>query len=175
LLYLTDYDLGRYLVLNGSVQTTNLDRIYTESLTVLQAISRGRYHFTADDADELVQDTWLLFLQKRATIETPRAWLSGTVANLCRQEIGRRTRERARVEPLDDATPQRMAVPNDDEVLAIRQALGRLDARSRQLCNLIGIEQRPYDEVSAATGLPIGSVGPLYIRAKQKLRKAMVN
>jgi RNA polymerase sigma factor (sigma-70 family) len=157
------------------VQTTNLDRIYTESLNTLQAISRGRYRFTADEAEELVQDAWLLFLEKRGTIETPRAWLSGTVANLCRQEIDRRTRERARCEPLDDTTPERLAVPHDDEVLALRQALGRLDTRSRQLCNLIGIEQRPYDEVSAATGLPIGSVGPLYIRAKKKLRKAMVN
>lgn len=155
----------------AAVNTTELDAIYATSLNRLQAISRGRYRFDAEVAEELVQDAWLLFLQKKDSIDTPSAWLSGTVANLCRREIDRRTRERARHEPL----PERTAVPNDDAVLTVRQALSRLDPRSRQLCELIGLEQRPYDEVSATTGLPIGSVGPLYIRAKKKLRQAMVN
>ena len=153
------------------MNTTELDAIYATSINRLQAISRGRYRFAAEDAEELVQDAWLLFLEKQQTIDTPKAWLSGTVANLCRQEIDRRTRERARLEPILERT----AVPADDQILAVRQALSRLDPRSRQLCELIGLEQRPYDEVSATTGLPIGSVGPLYIRAKKKLRQAMVN
>jgi DNA-directed RNA polymerase specialized sigma24 family protein len=159
------------LYYSAAVNTTELDAIYSTSINRLQAISRGRYRFAAEDAEELVQDAWLLFLEKQSTIQTPSAWLSGTVANLCRQEIDRRTRERDRCEPL----PERTATPIDDEVLAVRQGLSRLDARSRQLCELIGLEQRPYDEVSATTGLPLGSVGPLYIRAKKKLRKALEN
>lgn len=153
------------------MNTTELDAIYSTSINRLQAISRGRYRFAPEDAEELVQDAWLLFLQKQQTIDTPSAWLSGTVANLCRQEIDRRTRDRARTE----AMPERTAVPTNDATLAIRQALARLDPRSRQLCELIGLEQRPYDEVSTTTGLPLGSVGPLYLRAKKKLRKALEN
>jgi DNA-directed RNA polymerase specialized sigma24 family protein len=41
------------------------------------------------------------------------------------------------------------------------------------LCELIGLEQCSYEEVSAAAGLPLGSIGPLYIRAKNKLRAAV--
>ncbi len=40
------------------------------------------------------------------------------------------------------------------------------------LCTTIGLEQRTYDEVSAAAAIPIGSVGPLYMRAKERLRNA---
>jgi len=37
----------------------------------------------------------------------------------------------------------------------------------------IAIKGYAYDEVSAITGLPIGSIGPMYIRAKSKMRMAM--
>jgi len=95
--------------------------------------------------------------------------LSGTIANLCRQEIDRRTRERARAQdlgepPIHDA---------HDVAIAVRQGLAKLDDRSRMLCEMIGLEQRSYEEVSTAAGLPLGSIGPLYMRAKNKLRAAV--
>jgi DNA-directed RNA polymerase specialized sigma24 family protein len=150
-------------------QGDDLDALYTTTLDTLQAVARGRFGFTTEDTEELVQEAWLLYLEKRRDVRTPKAWLSGTVANLCRQEIGRRTRDRAR-----SAEIPVIAVPrNDDDVLAIRQALAKLDDRSRMLCTTIGMEQRTYDEVSASAAIPIGSVGPLYMRAKEKLRMAL--
>jgi len=41
------------------------------------------------------------------------------------------------------------------------------------LCTLIGLERYSYDEASAPLGIPVGSVGPLYIRAKSRLRQAL--
>ena len=148
----------------------DLEAVYEASISTLRAISRGRYHFPAADAEELIQETWCLFLEKRRAIRAPRAWLSGTIANLCRQEIERRARDRARA---TSEMPERSTSVAHDEVLAVRQALARLDARSRALCEMIGIERRSYEEVSAAAGIPLGSVGPLFIRAKQKLRRAL--
>ena len=147
------------------------DTLYAATVKTLHAISRGRFGFPAEDAEELVQETWLLYLEKRGSVRTPRTWLSGTIANLCRQEIDRRTRTRAR----SGEMPEPTVTPADDSVLAVHQALARLDDRSRTLCTLIGLEQRSYEEVSAAANLPIGSVGPLYQRAKEKLRQAMSN
>ena len=150
------------------------EALYASTINTLQAISRGRFGFPAEDVEELVQETWLLFLEKRRDIQKPKAWLSGTIANLCRQEIERRTRDRARAVASDEM-PDVPVVPADDTILAIRQALSRLDDRSRELCTLIGLEQRSYEEVSSAANLPIGSVGPLYMRAKDRLRKALTN
>ena len=60
-----------------------------------------------------------------------------------------------------------------DARIIIDQALEKLDDRSRALCELIGLEQWSYDEVSAQLAIPAGSVGPLYMRAKTKLRAAL--
>lgn len=147
------------------------DALYAATIGTLQAISRGRFGFSREEVEELVQETWLLFLEKRESVQKPKAWLSGTIANLCRQEIERRTRDRARSAEM----PEVPVVPHDDEVLALRQALAQLDDRSRTLCTLIGLEQRSYEEVSASQSLPIGSVGPLYLRAKERLRKSLSN
>jgi RNA polymerase sigma factor (sigma-70 family) len=149
----------------------DLEEVYRASIGTLRAISAGRYRFPAADAEELIQEAWCLFLEKRRSIREPRAWLSGTIANLCRQEIERRARERARA---TSAMPLMMSVSvANDDVLAVRQGLARLDERSRALCEMIGLERRSYEEVSAAAGIPLGSVGPLFMRAKQKLRRAM--
>lgn len=147
----------------------DLDALYTSTVGTLQAVARGRFGFPTEDAQELIQETWLLYLEKRRDVHTPKSWLSGTIANLCRQEIQRRIRERGR----NVAIPIIEVERNDDDVLAVRQALAKLDERSRMLCTTIGLEQRSYDEVSTAAAIPLGSVGPLYMRAKERLRNAL--
>lgn len=147
----------------------DLDTLYTTTLATLQSVARGRFGFPSEDAQELVQETWLLYLEKRRDVRTPKAWLSGTIANLCRQEIQRRIRDRERNVPIPIIEVER----NDDDVLAIHQALAKLDDRSRMLCTTIGLEQRSYEEVSVAAMIPLGSVGPLYMRAKERLRNAL--
>ncbi len=147
----------------------DLDALYTDSVGTLQAIARGRFGFPSEDAQELIQETWLLYLEKRRGVHTPKSWLSGTIANLCRQEIQRRVRERGRNVEFPILEVER----NDDDVLAVHQALAKLDDRSRMLCTTIGLEQRSYDEVSAAAAIPLGSIGPLYRRAKEHLRNAL--
>ena len=146
----------------------DLDALYTSTVGTLQAVARGRFGFPTEDAQELIQETWLLYLEKRRDVHTPKSWLSGTIANLCRQEIQRRVSERGRNAAMPIIEVQR----HDDEILAVHQALAKLDERSRMLCTTIGLEQRSYDEVSAATAIPLGSVGPLYMRAKERLRNA---
>lgn len=145
------------------------DALYTATIGRLQAIARGRYGFSREETEELVQEAWLLLLEKRASVREPKVWLSGTVANLCRQEVERRVRSRARAGEISDVA----VVPADDVVLSVRKALSSVDARSRALCVMIGLEQRSYEDVSLAAGIPIGSVGPLYMRARARLRRAI--
>lgn len=143
------------------------DELYEATVGTLHAICRRRFGFDAEDARDLVQETWLLYLEKRSAIRSPRAWLSGAAANLCRQRIDRYQRERARAAEITDFGTE----PAHDAVLSVQQALAQLDDRSRVLCTMIGLEQRSYDEVSAALAIPHGSVGPLYMRAKSRFRK----
>lgn len=149
--------------------------LYEQVSRVLHAIPQRRYGLTAEETDELVQDAWMLFLEKRALIQSPAPWLAGTVVNLARQRIQRRMRRPEA--PLDDLESDRhvpLVVRGAGlETLIVRQALERVDERTRNLCVLIGMEGRSYEEVADILGLPIGSVGPLYIRAKNRMKKAM--
>lgn len=147
----------------------DLDGLYLATRKALYAVSRKRYGFTQDETEELIQEAWVLYLEKKHAVRAPKAWLTGTIANLCRQEIERRQRERSRSGEMIDLPLS----PRTDSTLVLEQGLARLDDRSRALCHLIGIEQHSYEEVSATTGLPLGSIGPLYIRAKKKLRAAI--
>ncbi|MGK2857441.1 MAG: RNA polymerase sigma factor [Thermoanaerobaculia bacterium] len=153
-------------------ESVDVEELHRKLRKVLFSIPLRRYGMSSDEAEELVQEAWLLFLEKRREIRKARPWLTGTVANLCKQEIQRNRRSRESSLALDE---DGLEIPDDRpvanaEVLAVRQALGRSDDRTRKLCTLIGMEGLSYDEASVELGMPLGSVGPLYIRAKQKLR-----
>lgn len=162
-------DMLEAVVAAGEEHGGDLDTLYLATRKTLYAVSHKRYGFTQDETEELIQEAWLLFLEKKSAVRTPKAWLTGTIANLCRQEIERRHRERSRSGEMIDLP----VTPRNDATLVLEQGLARLDERSRTLCRLIGIEQRSYEDVSATTGLPLGSIGPLYMRAKKKLRETV--
>ncbi len=137
----------------------------------LRSIACRRYALQCEDAEELIQKAWLLFLEKRAAIRASRAWLAGTVANLCKQEIAKRYRRRAlesRYHAPSHNTPDAL-----DAGIAVQQAMSVLDGRGRELCIRIGLEEESYGEISRAMQLPIGSIGPLFGRAKAKMRKQL--
>jgi RNA polymerase sigma factor (sigma-70 family) len=155
-------------------ETLDLEPLYLGLRNLLHSIPRKRYGLTAHEAEEVVQQAWLLFLQKRDLIRMARPWLIGTVANLCKRQIGVAKRQRETFVQ-DDALaqlPDRRGKSSEDNI-ALRQALAALSKQSRDLCILIAIEGYAYDEVSAITGLPIGSIGPMYLRAKSKMRMQM--
>lgn len=152
----------------------DLEALHERMRSVLFSLPMRRFGLAPDDAEDVVQQAWCLFLEKRGGIRAPRAWLSGTVANLCRQRLEERRRmiptEASLFEEIADARARA-----EETVLAVHAALAATDERSRQLCSLIGLENRSYEEVSARLGIPVGSVGPLYIRAKARLRKLLEN
>ncbi|MGN6185287.1 MAG: sigma-70 family RNA polymerase sigma factor [Thermoanaerobaculia bacterium] len=155
-------------------ETLDLETLYLSVRKRLYDIPRHRFGLSADRAEDVLHDAWLLFLQKRGIIREAAPWLAGTVANLARQQLDKKKRRKET--PEDDLGE--MHDPRHGDMIdrvALTAALDRVDERTRQLCVLIGIEGLSYDEVSAATNLPLGSIGPLYIRAKKKLRMMLEN
>lgn len=148
----------------------DVEQLYHTIRHKLYAIPRKRFGLSHQSAEDVVQEAWLLFLRKRGLIREAGPWLAGTVANLARQQIDTRTRKR---ETFDEA--MLLALPDRScgsiaDVIAVREALARAEERARMLCTRIGLDGLSYDEVSAESGIPVGSVGPLYIRAKKKMR-----
>lgn len=159
-------------VIEGDVAAVNdVETVYAESRRALESIARRRYLLDADDVEDVVQEAWLLFLERQRDVRNPKAWLAGTVANLCRDTIARRCRTRDRSAELHEDIPA--AAIGYDDTFSVRRALEQVDPRSRQLCTLLGIERRSYVEVSESLQIPLGSVGPLYQRAKERMRRLL--
>ena len=154
-----------------AAQSEDLDEVYRQSYAQLAGMARKRYGLGADEAQDVLHEAWCLFLEKRASVRTPKAWLSGTVVNLCRRWIEDRVRWRGP----DVDTLDRPCGGDAETTLVARDALSRVDARTRRLCELIAVEGLRYDEVSDAMHIPIGSVGPLYMRAKKKMRDVLTS
>ncbi|HEV7487228.1 MAG TPA: sigma-70 family RNA polymerase sigma factor [Thermoanaerobaculia bacterium] len=160
--------------LAAAQETLDLEQLHLGMRKLLHSIPRKRYGLSADEGEEVVQQAWLLFLEKRDLIRVARPWLIGTVANLCKRQIGASMRRRETFVSNDILAelPDTNIASSDDNI-ALRQALASLTEESRTLCILIAIKGYAYDEVSAMTGLPLGSIGPMYIRAKSKMRMQM--
>lgn len=150
-----------------------LEELYLSARSRLLSIPRRRFNLSPDSAEDVLQEAWLMFLEKRGIVRAPGPWLAGTVVNLARQHLDRRKRKRETPEEESGLAEIPGTSRGEVETMSVRQALGRIDERSRTLCELIGLDGFSYGEVSGAIGLPIGSIGPLYIRAKQKLREAL--
>jgi RNA polymerase sigma factor (sigma-70 family) len=151
----------------------DLAQLQIHTRKVLFSIAQRRYGLMLEEAEDVVQEAWLLFLGRRGVIHSAPGWLAGTVANLCRRHIDRSIRSRKRFTNDDGIENLAGSADRPETGIAIRQAMSVLDASSRNLCNLIAIEGYAYAEVSARTGLPLGSIGPMYMRAKKKLRVAL--
>jgi DNA-directed RNA polymerase specialized sigma24 family protein len=154
-----------------TAQSDDLDEVYRQTYQQLAGLARKRYGIGADEAQDILHEAWCLFLEKRASVRTPKAWLSGTVVNLCRRWIEERIRWRG--PDVDDL--ERWTGGDVVTSLVARDALERVDARTRRLCELIAVEGLRYDEVSDTMRIPIGSVGPLYMRAKKKMRDVLTS
>jgi len=148
----------------------NIDTLYAAVNPILRSIARRRFGFDADAVDDLVQQAWLIFSEKRTAIRSNRSWLIGTIANLCRQQIQQHYRYRTVEIDESDFT----VLPTSFETsIALRQALALLDDRGREICIRVGLSRQSYEEVSQAMDLPIGSIGPLFLRAKAKMKGAL--
>jgi RNA polymerase sigma factor (sigma-70 family) len=154
---------------SAEVAEPDLGTLYESTRRILLSIACRRYGLGASDAEEVLHEAWCLFLEKRHAVTSAKPWLAGTIVNLCRRELTRRGRHVQQ----DELLEEQLTVSQDDSGLIVDDALAQLDPRARDLIRMISLEERSYDEVARHAGLQVGSIGPLLIRAKQKLRATL--
>ncbi len=146
------------------------------------AITRN-HRLDASDAADVSQTTWLRLMENIGRIRDPSrvgAWLATTARRECLRVIGqaRRVVLLANEEDYDAATATEpsadsglLAAERDEDV---RQALSQLSPRCQQLMKLLMLDPPPsYEEVSAAMGIPIGSIGPTRGRCLARLHEIL--
>ncbi len=129
-----------------------------------------------DWAEEVAQETFLRALrQERLTSE--RSWLFAVATNLVRDEARKDERRRRHLELLAAEERERVVEPEPmDAERAHEQALARkavdsLAERDR-LALLMKEEGLNYEEIAAALGMSVGSIGTTLARARRRLAES---
>ena len=142
------------------------------------AVARN-HRLSADDAAEVSQTTWLKLAEHIDRLQDPSK-VGGWLATTARHEALRVLRGAGRQIPMGDDMPEPEcpAVELDDELLRserdtlLWQAFSRLPARDQALLRLLVSDPMPsYEEIGAAMGMPVGSVGPTRARCLERLRR----
>lgn len=133
---------------------------------------------THADADDLAQDAFLrayLGLRRFRGESLFGTWLTRIVVNLA---LNARRSQRP-VLPLEEAgigMPQRRDVRNAADVTLegqVRQAVGLLPARQRQVLTLKIYEGLKFSEIASAAGITVGTAKATFFQAVQGLRKKL--
>src|SRR5437763_5550002 len=127
-----------------------------------------------DWAEEVAQETFLRAM-KQASISSERSWLFAVATNLVRDEARKDMRRRRRLELLREQAraeeavdPEPLTIERAEEAAIARRALDALAERDREAL-LMREEGLDYNEIAAALGLSVGSVGTTLARARRRL------
>ncbi|MEO7058525.1 MAG: sigma-70 family RNA polymerase sigma factor, partial [Lapillicoccus sp.] len=134
-----------------------------------------------DQAEDIVQTTWLRLVHHAEAVQDPRAVLAWLIVT-AKRESWRIVRDARRTQPLPDyeeADPAPEATLDGPETAALATLEGRvlwrhieaLPERCRSLLRVVAFSDRPdYAAVADALGMPVGSIGPTRGRCLAKLR-----
>lgn len=143
------------------------------------SVARG---FRLDDATakDVAQTVWLKLIENMDSIKEPDR-LPGWLATTTRREALRMAKAKDRVIPSEfefdvadeSASMDEMLIDLEENRLVV-QAFRTLDEFCRQLLRLMIVEPPlSYEDISEATGRPVGSLGPTRARCLEKLKAAM--
>jgi RNA polymerase sigma factor (sigma-70 family) len=141
-----------------------------------------RYRLSDQDNEDVGQTVWLLLVEHLGKLREPAAlpgWLVTTTHRECQRALTAARKTEGAGAKLDDALLVVDAALIEEEILAAeRNAALRLGLRELQphcqklLSMLISDPPRPYTEISATLGIPMGSIGPQRARCLECLRRS---
>jgi len=141
-----------------------------------------KYRLGREDADDVRQSVWLRLVGQLDKIREPAAlpgWLVTTTQRECWRVMPAARGPRAATCELDaENIPDRQAQAADQNLLAaerraaLREALSQLPPGGQQLMGMLAADPPvPYAEISAALGIPVGSIGPTRSRCLDRIRR----
>jgi len=156
------------------------DELVAEHSRLLWAVARS-FRLDAADANDVVQTTWLRLVEHLDRIEDPRrlvGWLVTTARREAMRVLRRSGRERpageeSALDRADDSPAVDAALLMDERDRALWQAYERLGEKCQQLLRIAVTHPAAYEEISAALGMPVGSIGPTRRRCLTQLKSLL--
>lgn len=130
------------------------------------------------DADDLVQSTLLRAIEKAHYFEDGtnlRKWALKIMFNLFVTEYRRKTKFETQYDPEPYIHAQSIEAEQDHhvELHDVGAAMNQLSSEHREILMLVCVKDMPYQEVSDALNIPVGTVRSRLSRARENLQLAM--
>ncbi len=136
----------------------------------------------SEEAEDVAQEAFVAAYDKRASFrkgESYRPWLYRIAVNRCLDRLRAISRRPVTVEisSLPEPSvfgngPEERLISNESEA-RLSQAVAALHPKLRVVFVLRHLDDLSYDEIAAATGLPLGTVKTHLFRARAELRLAL--
>ena len=148
------------------------ERAWTELVRRFEPMMRRvarRYGLSSVQVDDVVQTSWMSAYVHIDDLRVPEAvggWLRMTVRREAFRTLQGRVGELLTDQPLvddvaEDEEPD-LQVLSGEVRAVLSRAIARLPERHRRLMDVMLTEPGlPYPQISARTGIPIGSIGPI--------------
>lgn len=140
-----------------------------------------RYDLSPADAEDVGGNVWLLLIEHLAAIRQPAAlpgWIATTTQRACFRLLRGKNRQIPVDEVYDTDRTDDAGPPVDDRLLreerriALRTAFRELPPRCQELLAMLFRDPpTPYQEISAAIGMKVPSIGPTRMRCLDRLRQ----
>lgn len=127
------------------------EALYVQYRTLLLAVACRKFHVPEPEAEGLLQEVFLSFLQTGTQIDNVRAWLVAAICNASRHYWRSQGRSEALPEDyLEHSDPGSHSLPEKRAMeMTIQQALGYLQPRCRETLRLHYFEGRSASEVAS--------------------------
>ena len=150
----------------------SLEALYREHMPLLLAIAICRYRISRDDAEALVNDLFVSFLERQPRVQDPRAYLTGAMRNLCLHYWRSR---RAEV-PFDPETHELGSERTEEEWamrLAVGTALARIGSRCRRMLRAYYLRGEKKEAIAEAMDRTPGYVMQLLVGCRRHAREIL--
>ena len=173
-------EVGELLQLAAAGDRTAWSTLVERYEGLLWGIART-HRLDESSASDVVQTTWLRLVEHIDALRNPDA-LAGWLATTARNECLRVLRHQSRQVPTEEDRMPVASVPAVDESRLLARerdvelwdAFATLSTRCQSLLRLLAVEPAPsYEEVGAALGMAVGSIGPTRGRCLDTLRRAL--
>ncbi|SMO65834.1 sigma-70 family RNA polymerase sigma factor [Paracoccus laeviglucosivorans] len=148
-----------------------------DHIPALRAYSRALCRHRISDAEDLVQETLMLGIERVHQYRpgtNKRAWLFTIMRNRFFTNCHKAGRERTG--DMDCVSAQRIAQPEQEwhlQIIELRHALQQLPTHYREAIVLIGVLGESYDDAARIMDCDIGTVKSRVSRARSKLQEVL--
>ena len=139
-------------------------------------LCRHAYWYTSDveEAQDIVQDSWGVIIQKLGTLKNPNTFGSWAMKIVSRKSLDFLKQKKAKLQRLREFRPHVLNADQEEgkgvQIMKLKRAIAELPENQRQVLQLFYTEDYSLNEISEILDVSIGTIKSRLFHAREKLK-----